>query len=62
MLKFLKDLFMFIIVASIAVAILRLFGWDPFGVIDWVIGFVWGLIDSIASWLEGTAMKDFFKR
>lgn len=62
MLQFAKSLALFIILAGIAVAILRMFGWDPFGVIDWAIGFVWYLVDAIATWLEGTSLRHFFSR
>lgn len=61
MLHFLKQLCIFIILAGIAVAILRTFGWDPFSFIDWAIGLVWGTVDRIATWLNSTAFRDFFR-
>lgn len=51
----------FIIVASIAVAVLRIFGWDPFNLIDWAIGFFWGIIDAIARWIESTRLSEILR-
>lgn len=56
----LRNLIVFIVLAGIAVAILRIFGYDPFVAIEWFTGLVWWAIDGIANWLNSTAFRDFF--
>mgnify|MGYP000053810984 CR=1 FL=1 len=34
--KFFKGLLIFIISAAVLIAVLRVFGWDPFGVVSWI--------------------------
>lgn len=39
-----KKVFMFILIAGLLIALLRMFNYDPFGVVSWVISWiVWGI-------------------
>lgn len=59
--RMLKNLIVFIVLAGVAVAILRIFGYDPFVAIEWFTGLIWTVIDGIANWLNTTWFRDFFE-
>lgn len=48
----LKILGVFVVLGFI-VALLRVFNWDPFGVIDWIIFWITTIITSISDWFGG---------
>lgn len=35
--KALKGIFFFVIGAAALIALLRVFGWDPFGIVSWIV-------------------------
>lgn len=61
MLKFLIRFLMFIILAAVSIAILRVFGYDPMSLIEWVVNTMWGIIDRIATWLGETRIMEIFQ-
>lgn len=42
-----------LVIVGFAVALLRAFDWDPFGVIDWIINWVITIITAISDWFGG---------
>lgn len=56
--KALKMLGIFVVIGFL-VAILRVFDWDPFGVIDWIINWVLMIITSIADFFGG---NEYFQK
>lgn len=47
-LKALKGIFLFIIGAAAFIALMRAFGWDPFGLISWLTDFIMYSITRLA--------------
>ena len=46
--KLLKSIVFFIIGAAVFIAVMRAFGWDPFGLISWITDFVMYAITRLA--------------
>jgi len=53
MMRFIKNVFIFIVAAGVIVALLKMFGGDPFAVLEWAWSWVISFIDRISDWLSG---------
>lgn len=42
-----------LIVVGLAIAILRVFGWDPIAALLWVADKLWEIVNQIADWFTG---------
>lgn len=45
--------FMYLMLAGLIIALLRVFNWDPFGVMEWLWSMVMGVVLYVSDWFSG---------
>lgn len=56
---FLKQAGLFILLAGLVIALLRVFNWDPFGILEWAWQWIQTIVYGIADFLTG---NDTFRK
>lgn len=51
--RFFKNAIIGIVCAGVILALLRMFNYDPFGIIDWAWNWIVHIVNKIATWLTG---------
>lgn len=58
-----KQIALWLLGLGFLLALLRLFNMDPFGIVNWVIGTAWNIIDRIADLLQANAsFREIFSK
>lgn len=46
-----KKILWYTLLAGVVVALLKVFDWDPFGIVDWIFSIVTTVVDAISNFL-----------